>query len=96
MDEILHYLADNKTIVVGAATTLSELIVVIVNLVKQLRKHETTMENGLQIARNMESSTSMSGSEPVIKTMSITNLDKKSTLSLIAWAANPLNLFAKL
>lgn len=38
MTEILSFLADNKTIVVGATMTIAECVVIVVNTIRKLRQ----------------------------------------------------------
>ncbi len=69
IEQILQFMTENKLIIIGAATTISEVIVIFWNM---RRKAKT------------------------VKVMAATeNATPESKLSVILWAANPINVFRK-
>lgn len=84
--EILQFLTDHKLIVVGAATTISEVVVVLVNLRRKLKKENQVMEAMSALNSNGE----------VVSSNDVESQRKKTTISgNLLWAANPINLFRK-
>lgn len=76
--EILTFLTDYKVIVVGAATTLSEVVVVLVNMRRKLKAERQAVETMSAADQDFEKRTRLSRM-----------LSRKNLL----WSANPLNLF---
>lgn len=44
MESILIFLAAKKTIIIGASLTISELVVIIANLIKRLKSNSTSSD----------------------------------------------------
>lgn len=78
LKDTLIFLATNKAIIVGAAATVAELIVISVNLYRRLRaKKRFELE---------------SADNPVPTSKRATDY-KGSLFNDLAWSANPINLF---
>lgn len=78
LKDTLIFLAANKAVIVGAAATVAELIVISVNLYRRLRaKKRFELESA-------DNPVLASQREPVYKS---------SLFNDLAWSANPINLF---
>ncbi len=78
--EILTFLTDHKLIIIGAATTFCEVVVVFVNMRRKLRKDlqtVSTMDAGDQRAERR------------------TRVGRMTSKEYLLWSANPINLFRK-
>ena len=78
---ILEYLANNKTIVVGATVTLAEVIVIIVNTWRKLRANRIAAASYY----NVGTPESKLYQPPV----------PLKKVNVFLWAINPINLFRR-
>lgn len=81
LTEILKYFTDQKLIIMGAAITVSELIIIAVNTYRRLRAKTEILMKFPALTKT--------------PTVDEKKLLKENTLKVILWAANPINLFRK-
>ena len=83
LKEIMTFVTENKEIVLGSAGVFSELVIIIVNLVRKLKQKESKEQKLLE---------SPAATQDVKAFM----CHRETTAEVVWWAVNPLNLFKKL
>jgi hypothetical protein len=84
LTQILQYLADNKALLLAAAATLLELIVLAVNTYRRIKANQTDAQKAPSPRITVDEN------QPVTVMAEISAPTLARTL---LWAANPVNLF---
>lgn len=91
MEDLLTFLAERQTIVLGAAATVAELVVIVVNMFRKINKIRNSKK---ELASQMRVNQMAADAPGKCYSVDVdTSLTKKEYAKALAWSANPLNLF---
>jgi len=88
---ILSFLSEHKVIVLSAAGTVAQLVVIMFNMIRKIHKIKAKKANERLIAMSY-------GPTKHTKPMNmkqLESLDKRDYTEALLWSMNPINLFRK-